>query len=105
MAYRWPDKDPDETSDYSVDWSRFITEADISAAFWSLKLDDGTKDQFSDAETVDGLQFVQGTLSGKVATARFALGTVNKRYTVLCKVQTSDGLTFERAIHLRITEK
>ena len=105
MAYRWPDKDPDETVDYSVDWSRFLPTDTISAAYWSITDTDGTKNQFSDAEVVDGLQFVQGTLSGKVATARFALGTNNKRYTIFCKIQTGSGLTFERAIHLRAKEK
>ena len=78
MSYKWPDKDPDETIDYSVDWSRFIP---------------------------NGLQFVQPTLSGKVATARFALGTNNKRYTVTCQITTGAGLVFERSIFLKVKEK
>ena len=24
MAYKWPNHDPDEVVDYSVDWSRFL---------------------------------------------------------------------------------
>jgi len=32
MAYKWPDKDPDEVVDYSVDWSRFLGDDTISAA-------------------------------------------------------------------------
>jgi len=27
MSFRWPSKDPDETLDYSVDWSRFLDTA------------------------------------------------------------------------------
>ena len=105
MSYKWPDKDPDEIQDYSVDWSRFLGDDTISAVTWYLKDADGTKEELSDAEVVDGLQFVQGTISGKVATARFSLGTNNKRYTVTCRITTSAGLQHERSIFLRVKEK
>ena len=36
MSYKWPDKDPDETIDYSVDWSRFLGSNTISAIVWSV---------------------------------------------------------------------
>jgi hypothetical protein len=105
MSYKWPDKDPDETIDYSVDWSRFIPDDTLSAASWFIKDSDGTKEPVSNAEVVDGLQFVQSTISGKVATARFALGTNNKQYKVTCQITTGDGLVFERSIFLKIKEK
>ena len=105
MSYKWPDKDPDEIQDYSVDWSRFLGDDTVSAATWFIKDADGTKEQLSDSEVVDGLQFVQGTLSGKVATARFSLGTNNKRYTVTCRITTGDALQYERSIFLRVKEK
>ena len=105
MSYKWPDKDPDETIDYSVDWSRFIPNDTLSSANWFIKDANGNKEQVSNAEVVDGLQFVQPTLSGKVATARFALGTNNKRYTVTCQISTGGGLVFERSIFLKVKEK
>lgn len=105
MSYKWPDKDKDEVVDYSVDWSRFLGTDTISAATWFIYDSDGTKEEVSDAETVNGLQFVQGTISGQVATARFGLGTNNIRYTIGCKITTADGLTYERSIFLRIKEK
>lgn len=105
MSYKWPDKDPDETIDYSVDWSRFLGDVTISTVSWSVVDENGDKEILSNAEIVNGLQFVSGTISGKVATARFALGTNNIRYTVGCKITTSDGLTFERSIFLRVKEK
>ena len=37
MSYRWPLKDPDETLDYSVDWSRFLGTATISSAVWYVQ--------------------------------------------------------------------
>lgn len=105
MAYKWPDKDPDETVDFSVDWSRFIPETTLAGANWSIKDASGTKVSVSNAQIVDGLQFIASTLSGKVVTARFALGTVNKTYTTSCSITTGDGLTYERSIQLRIKEK
>lgn len=105
MSYKWPDKDPDETIDYSVDWSRFIPNDTLSSATWFIKDANGNKEQVSNAEVVDGLQFVQPTLSGKVATARFALGTNNKKYTITCQISTGGGLVFERSIFLKVKEK
>ena len=37
MSFRWPSKDPDETLDYSVDWSRFLGTATISSVAGSVK--------------------------------------------------------------------
>jgi len=37
MSFRWPNKDPDEQLDYSVDWSRFLGTATISTVTWSVK--------------------------------------------------------------------
>ena len=34
MSFRWPNKDPDETLDYSVDWSRFLDTGTISSCSW-----------------------------------------------------------------------
>lgn len=107
MAYKWPDKDPDEIVDYSVDWSRFLGTDTISAATWFIKDAAGVKQPVSNADIVNGLQFVTGTVSSNayVATARFSLGTNNVQYTITCRVQTSAGLVYERNILLRAKEK
>ena len=41
MSFRWPNKDPDETLDYSIDWSRYLGSATISSVQW-LIVDDQT---------------------------------------------------------------
>lgn len=105
MAYKWPDKDPDEILDYSVDWSRLLGDDTLSASVWFIKDETDQKVRVSDSEVVNGLQFVTGTISGKVATARFSLGTVNIRYVVTCQITTGEGLQYERDIYLRIQEK
>jgi len=105
MAYKWPDKDKDEITDFSVDWSRFLSGDTLSAAIWFIKDSTDTKVRLSDAQVVEGLQFVTGTISGQVATARFSLGTDNVRYTVVCQITTGNGLQYERSIFLRVREK
>jgi hypothetical protein len=105
MSYKWPNKDKDEMVDYSVDWSRFLKDDTLSAAVWHVKDAAGVKTQVSDSAVVNGLQFVQGTLSGKVATSRWSLGTNNIRYTIICSITTGAGLQYERSIFLRVKEK
>jgi len=105
MSYKWPDKDKDEVVDYSVDWSRFLGSDTISAVTWYIDNASGIKTQVSDADTVDGIQFVQGTNTNTVATIRLGLGTNNKRYKITCKITTLGALQYERSILLRVREK
>jgi hypothetical protein len=105
MSYKWPDKDKDEIVDYSVDWSRFLGEDNVAGAVWFIKDTSGVSTLVDDAGIVNGLQFVTGTISGKVSTARFSLGINNTRYTVVCRITTSSGLQYERSIFLRVREK
>tara|TARA_B110000908_G_scaffold152269_1_gene187765 strand:- start:974 stop:1291 length:318 start_codon:yes stop_codon:yes gene_type:complete len=105
MSYKWPDKDKDEVVDYSVDWSRFIGDDTVAAAVWYIKDSSGVKTLVENAGIVNGLQFVTGTISGKVSTARFSLGTNNTRYTIVCSITTGSGLQYERSIFLRVKEK
>ena len=34
MSMKWPNKDPDEVLDYSIDWSRFLGTATIADYTW-----------------------------------------------------------------------
>jgi len=105
MSYKWPDKDKDEMLDYSVDWSRFLGDDIISAVTWYVDDADGVKTGVVDSSVVNGLQFVTGTNTTTVATARFSLGTNNVRYNVTCRINTNEGLQYERSIFLRVKEK
>lgn len=105
MSYKWPDKDKDEMLDYSVDWSRFLGDDIISAVTWYVDDADGVKTAVTDSSVVNGLQFVTGTNTTTVATARFSLGTNNVRYNVTCRINTNEGLQYERSIFLRVKEK
>ena len=105
MSYRWPEKDPDETTDFSVDWSRFLGSDSIVSATFFVDDANGTKTQLSTAQIVNGLQFIATTLAGNVATARFGGGTNNVRYNVTCRINTTQGLTYERSVTLPIRNR
>ena len=83
MSLKWPNKDPDETLDYSIDWSRFLGSATISNFVW----------------------FVSSTNTNTVVTAHIAGGTDNVKYKFTCRITDSNGLVVERTVFLRVREK
>ena len=106
MSLKWPNKDPDELADYSIDWSRFITPATINSVTWSVDDADGVKTELvPSGQIVHGIQLVSATNTDSVATARMGLGTDNIKYRLYCTITTSDGLIFERTVFLRVREK
>ena len=106
MSLKWPNKDPDELTDYSIDWSRFITPNTISSVTWSMDNADGVKTELTaSGPIVHGIQLVSATNTDTVATARIGLGTNNIKYKFYCTITTSDGLIFERTVFLRVREK
>lgn len=49
MAFKFPDKDPDEKLDYTVDWSRYLTSSQAIHALgstWKIQKADGTYTEF-----------------------------------------------------------
>ena len=106
MSLKWPNKDPDELTDYSIDWSRFITPATINSVTWYVDDADGVKTELvASGPIVYGIQLVSSTITNTVATARLGLGTDNIKYKLYCTITTSDGLIFERTVFLRVREK
>lgn len=105
MAYKWPNKDKDEIIDYSIDWSRFLGTDTLAAAVWFIEDAAGTKVQVNNSDVVNGLQYVIGTLTGKVATIRVSLGTNNVKYNITCRITTGNGLQYERTVALTVKEK
>lgn len=122
MSFRWPNKDPDEQLDYSVDWSRFLGSATISSFSWSVKstlydtktvLGEGeTLTVASGSATTDSIQNVSHTkapVSGgsgdKVVTINIGGGQNNVEYTFFCNIQDSTGSQAERSIKLRVKER
>lgn len=105
MSYKWPNKDPDETLDYSVDWSRWLgSGVTISSVAWFVDNASGAKTSFTAGSTVNGLQNVSVTNTTTVATINLAVGTLNKEYKIYCRITDSSGSVVERVIKLNIKE-
>jgi hypothetical protein len=105
MSFRWPNKDPDETLDYSVDWSRWLNGATISTVVWYVDDSAGAKTALTAGSTVNGLQNVAQTISNGVATINLGLGTNNTEYKIYCNISDSSGNVAERVVRLRIKEQ
>lgn len=105
MSFKWPPKDKDELLDYSVDWSRFLGAATISSITWFVDDASGVKTEIAAGAVVNGIQNVQQTVSGGVATINLSLGTANYDYKFTCRMQDSSGSIAERVIRLKIKEQ
>lgn len=115
MAFRWPFKDPDETLDYSVDWSRYLGSATISSVTWSVTtsvystettLASGqTLTTASSSATTDSIQNVSQTNTNTVATINIGGGVANREYTFFCTIVDSTGSTSKRSIKLKVRNR
>lgn len=113
MSFRWPNKDPDEILDYSVDWSRYLGNSDIVSQQWFIDDESGIKrGSLLAGEEVNGLIARAFTISTDKKTATITLegGYDNTEYKVYCKISFAEDpeqspLTAERVIKLRVKER
>ncbi len=115
MSFRWPNKDPDEQLDYSVDWERFLGSATISSVQWFVKSSlYNTKTELGAGETLttasgsattDDIQNVSQTNTNTVATINIGGGQNNVEYTFFCRMIDTTGSQAERSIKLRLKER
>jgi len=101
MSFKWPNKDPDEILDYTVDWSRYLGDKTISSVTWFIDDADGVKTEFTDALIVNGLQKVSQSNTNTVASIFLGLGTANVKYKLYCLIIDSNSLTSERSCTAR----
>jgi hypothetical protein len=105
VSFKWPNKDPDEVLDYSVDWSRYLNGASISSYSWYVDDANGVKTLIPAGTVVNGIQNVGQTSSGAIVTIHLGLGTNNKEYKFYNRISDSTGSVSERTIRLRIKEQ
>ena len=105
MSLHWPSKDKDEVLDYSLDWTRALeNEETISAVVWAIVDATGAKVAFNAGATVDGLTNTTQTNTSTIATIYLSAGTNNKQYKLYCSITTTQGLTKERTVSIKIRE-
>jgi hypothetical protein len=105
MSFRWPNKDPDEILDYSVDWSRWLGAAALSSVVWFVDDASGVKTAITAGNTVYGIQNVSQTITDDIATINLGLGTNNTEYKFTCQITDNTGKVSERVVRLRVKEQ
>lgn len=101
MSYKWPNKDPQDTLDYTFDWSRLLSGATLSDVVWFINGAQIT----APGQTVSTLTSVNTTNSTTSTTILLSGGTVNVTYTVSCRITSSSGLVVERSARISIKEQ
>lgn len=124
MALRFPDKDPDEKLDYTVDWSRYLNgEVTISSVEWKIQKADGSAITFpngysfqgdalvaSSGETI-GLTSNSQTSTNTTATIVLEKGDPNTTYKLICEITTSTSektsapIVTNRKIVIKVRER
>lgn len=112
MSLVWPNKDPDELLDYSVDWSSIIGNLTITNVVWSVSstayapevvLTAGQNlTAATNSARIDSIQNIQQALTGNVAVIYVAGGYHGVDYTFRCTITTSISTVIQRAVLLRI---
>ena len=83
-------KDPDETLDYTVDYSAFLPATDeITSAAWNAGTLSVTSQSFSD----------------KTATVWLSGGVEGTKYTVTSRIVTSEGRIVERSFIIKVKSR
>ena len=88
----WPDKDPDEVLDYSIDWTKRLESDDtIATSEWIVPEDGVSKDSDDFADTSTTIW-----LSGGVA---------GQTYSFTNRVTTAQGRTMDQSIRLKVKNR
>lgn len=104
MSLKWPNKDPDEILDYSLDWSRYLDSGEnITLVQWYIDVD-GVKTLWSQGVAQNGLLYVSATNTEDYATIVLGDGTNNVTYKITCKITTNLGNVTERAVRIKIRD-
>lgn len=101
MSYKWPNKDPQDTLDYTFDWSRLLGATTITNVVWEIN----DTVISSPGQTVDSLTSVNTTSSPTSTTILLSGGTVNVTYNISCRITSSSGLVIERSARVSIKEQ
>lgn len=91
MIPRWPNKDPDETLDYKIEWED--------------RLGDGDTIQVSTWIVPPGLVQNSNSLTTDTTTVWLSGGTVSETYTVTNRVTTAQGRIMDQSARLQISAK
>lgn len=91
MVLRWPDKDPNETLDYRLNWRARIPAGDsITTSVWSSPA---------------GITKGTNTYTTYTTTLWLSGGTTGETYTFTNTITTTQGRTLEQSVTITLVEK
>ena len=87
----WPDKDPNENLDYTIDWSAALVDGDeIVSSEWVVHEElVKSKESFDSTKTI----------------VWFGGGVLGNKYSIINKVTTTEGRIMERSILLKVKNR
>lgn len=89
---RWPDKDPADIADYSIDWAALIVAPDtLASCTWSV--------------SPAGPTLTPGAVVGTVAPLRISGGTAGETYVVTAQATLGGGQKFEQSMCLVVRDQ
>ena len=86
MAFKFPDKDPDEKLDYTVDWSRYLSTDDViysAGSSWKIQKSDGSYTPFTFDQTFQNDVVVESVTDTRTARVNASSGINNSTSLVL----------------------
>ena len=112
MALKWPDKDPDERLDYTVDWSRYLDTLTISSVQWTYIQSDGTESsELLASSTVNGMTVQAISSTDTTVSIVLSGGTVNTETKFVCQITTNlntatgAAVVTKRVVNLTVRER
>lgn len=91
VPLRWPTKDPDETLDYSINWTPRLSAGDpIASVVWVLP---------------DALNQEDAGFLGAITTLWISGGVAGAQYKITCRVTTDAGRIMDQGVLIKIMEK
>lgn len=90
MALQWPNKDPDEVLDYTIDWTARLLEDTIASSLWIVPV---------------GLTVTTQSNTTTTTTVWLSGGTLATTYQVLNRIVTAGGRTMDQTVKLKIKTK
>lgn len=123
MALKFPDKDPDEKLDFTIDWSRYLGDLTINSVQWKVRDSSGSLLNFNTGQVFEdnAVSIADGSEEGLVnatqvntertTTIVLNKGIANTTYRIYCEITTSasaktnDSIVTQREVVLRVRER
>jgi hypothetical protein len=87
----WDPKDPDEIKDYSYDWTAILNGDTISTSTWSVASGTGLI-----------INSPASSFSGAITKFWASSGTLGQTYSMLNRITTAGGRTYDRTRKLKM---